>query len=202
MPSFVVDELRGLLTCGDLRGGFARFKCRGCGYERLLPFSCKGRGICTSCMARRAAERSAHLIDEVLPVVPIRQWVLSLPLNLRYMMLFDHDLTLAVLKEFATSLLGFYQDQAKQQGIEDPLAGMVTMIQRFGGHANANIHYHSNILDGAFSRSPDGSLTFHEAPMPKQQDLTVLCSVVRMRVLELLKTYPTLCTSCLQPRNP
>jgi hypothetical protein len=90
-------------------------------------------------MARRAAERAAHLIDEVLPLVPIRQWVLSLPLNVRYMMLYDHDLTLAVLKEFASSLLGFYQDQARQQGIDNPLAGMVTAIQRFGGHANANV---------------------------------------------------------------
>ena len=49
LPSFVVDELRGFLSCGDLRGGFARFKCRGCGYERLLPFSCKGRGFCSLC---------------------------------------------------------------------------------------------------------------------------------------------------------
>jgi hypothetical protein len=64
---------------------------------------------------------------------------------------------------------------------------MVTAIQRFGGHANANVHYHSDILDGTFSRSADWSLIFHEAPMPKQQDITVLCSVVRMRVLELLK---------------
>lgn len=188
LPSFVVDELRGYLACGDLRGGFARFKCRGCGYERFLPFTCRGRGFCGSCLARRAAERSAHLINEVLPVVPIRQWVLSLPLNLRYMMLFDHDLTLAVLKEFATALLGFYQDQAKKQGITNGLVGMVSAIQRFGGALNANPHFHSNLLDGTFSRSPDGTLIFHEAPMPKQQDITVLCSVVRMRVLQLLKT--------------
>ena len=45
---------------------------------------------------------------------------------------FDHDLTLAVLKEFA-SLLGFYQDQANKQGIEDPLAGMVSFIQSASG---------------------------------------------------------------------
>ena len=139
-------------------------------------------------MARRAAERSAFLIDHVIPVVPIRQWVLSLPLPLRYLMLYDHDLTLAVLKEFANSLMGFYQDQAKQQGVEHPLAGMVSAIQRFGGHLNSNIHFHSNILDGTFSLSEDGTLVFHEAPMPKQQDITVLCSVVRMRVLELLKS--------------
>lgn len=35
LPSDLVDELRGYLSCGDLRGGFARFACRSCGYERL-----------------------------------------------------------------------------------------------------------------------------------------------------------------------
>ena len=120
------------------------------------------------CLARRAAERSAYLIDEVLPVVPIRQWVMSLPMNVRYMMLFDHELTLAVLKVVADSILGYYRDQAKTQGIPDGFTGMVSAIQRFGGHLNANIHFHSNLLDGTFSWSPDGTLSFHEAPMPKQ----------------------------------
>jgi len=49
LPSFVEDELRAFISCGDLRGGFARFRCRTCGFERLLPFSCKGRGFCPLC---------------------------------------------------------------------------------------------------------------------------------------------------------
>jgi hypothetical protein len=31
------------------------------------------------------AERAAHLVDRVLPDVPIRQWVLSVPFQLRYL---------------------------------------------------------------------------------------------------------------------
>ena len=30
------------------------------------------------------AERAAHLVDRVLPDVPVRQWVLSVPYRLRY----------------------------------------------------------------------------------------------------------------------
>lgn len=30
-------------------------------------------------------ECAAHLVDEVLPRVPVRQWVLSLPYRLRYL---------------------------------------------------------------------------------------------------------------------
>jgi hypothetical protein len=46
-------------------------------------FSCKGRGVCPSCNARRMVEVAAHLTDQVLPPLPLRQWVLSLPKRIR-----------------------------------------------------------------------------------------------------------------------
>ena len=187
LPSFVEDELRAFVTCGDLRGGFARFQCRRCGFERLLPFSCKGRGFCPSCMARRAADRAAHLVDRVIPLVPTRQFVLSLPVWLRYLLAWRHELCLEVLGIFADALGSFYKDLAKDQGIADGRAAMVSAIQRFGGSLNLNIHFHVTALDGVFAQTPDGDIAFHEAPVPKQKDITVLCSVVRFRVLELLR---------------
>jgi hypothetical protein len=42
------------------------------------------------------AERAAHLVDRVLSDVPIRQWVLSVPYRLRYLLAWDHDLCRAV----------------------------------------------------------------------------------------------------------
>ena len=33
------------LDCGDLHCGFARVKCKGCGYEYLFAFSCKRRHL-------------------------------------------------------------------------------------------------------------------------------------------------------------
>ena len=41
------------------------------------------RGFCPSCGARRMAESAAPLVDEVIPRVPVRQWVLSFPIPLR-----------------------------------------------------------------------------------------------------------------------
>ena len=55
-----------------------------CQAERLVAFSCKRRGFCPSCGARRMAEGAALLVDEVLPREPLRQWVLSVPFALRY----------------------------------------------------------------------------------------------------------------------
>ena len=81
LPGFVKHELRSFLACGISAHGFARFRCRSCGHSRLVPFSCRGRGFCPSCTARRLADQAAHLVDHVIPHVPVRQWVLSLPLR-------------------------------------------------------------------------------------------------------------------------
>jgi hypothetical protein len=73
LPEFIAREFREFLACGVLAHGFARVRCGHCAFERLVPFSCKGRGFCPSCGGRRMTERAARLVDEVLPVVPVRQ---------------------------------------------------------------------------------------------------------------------------------
>jgi hypothetical protein len=90
LPQFVEREFREFLTCGVFEHGVARFRCEGCGREHLLPFSCKGRGWCPSCGGRRMTERAAHLVDAVLPWVPVRQWVLTVPYRLRYQLAWNH----------------------------------------------------------------------------------------------------------------
>jgi len=72
LPLFVEQEFRDFLTCGVLTHGFARVRCGECAFERLVPFSCKGRGFCPSCGGRRMTESAARLVDHVLPHVPIR----------------------------------------------------------------------------------------------------------------------------------
>ena len=84
VPRFVERELRAYLACGSLAYGFLRVHCDACGYDRLVAFSCKGRGFCPSCGGRRMADTAAHLVEHVLPEVPVRQWVLTLPYPLRY----------------------------------------------------------------------------------------------------------------------
>jgi hypothetical protein len=93
LPEFIAREFREFLTCGVLAHGFARVRCERCAFEHLVPFSCKGRGFCPSCGGRRMTERAAHLVDEVVPPVPVRQWVLTLPYRLRYLMAWENGAT-------------------------------------------------------------------------------------------------------------
>ena len=85
LPDYVCQEFEEYLKCGRLEHGFLRVQCETCHAEHLVAFSCKRRGFCPSCGARRMAESAALLVDEVLPNRPMRQWVLSVPFPLRFL---------------------------------------------------------------------------------------------------------------------
>ena len=185
LPRFVEQEFRNFLTCGCLAGGFARFHCD-CGLDRLVAFSCKGRGFCPSCGGRRMAERAAHLVDHVFPDVPIRQWVLSLPYRLRYRLAWDHDLCRAVVRAFLHAVLGWLRRRARRAGVVDGRGGAVVVIQRFGGSLNLNVHLHGLVLDGVFARDADGGLTFHRTRPLTALDVDEVLATVEARVGALL----------------
>jgi hypothetical protein len=83
LPRFIKDEFDGFLKCGILAREFLRLRCGECSHDKMLVFSCKRRGLCPSCCARRMSQTAARLVDHVIPHVPVRQWVLSLPIALR-----------------------------------------------------------------------------------------------------------------------
>jgi len=56
LPGNVRREFEGYLKCGRLEHGFLRLRCDTCHAERLLACSCKRRGFCPSCGARRMAD--------------------------------------------------------------------------------------------------------------------------------------------------
>ena len=86
LPDFVKKEFEEFLKCGLLAHGFLRLQCESCRQEKLVAFSCKRRGFCPSCGAKRMAESASHLLDEVFPHKPLRQWVLSFPFPLRLLL--------------------------------------------------------------------------------------------------------------------
>jgi ribosomal protein S27E len=85
LPRHVQREFEDYLKCGRLEHGFLRVRCDACHAERFVAFSCKRRGFCPSCGTRRMIDSAALLVEEVLPEVPVRQWVLSVPFALRYL---------------------------------------------------------------------------------------------------------------------
>ena len=147
LPDYIEDEFDAYLKCGRLEEGFLRLRCEHCHAEKLVAFSCKKRGFCPSCGARRMAETAALLADEVLPERPLRQWVLSLPYALRFLLATDPDALTLVLGAVYRTISGYLLKTAGLTRITGA-TGAVTLIQRFGSAANLNIHLHCLVLDG------------------------------------------------------
>ncbi len=188
LPRFVRRELRRYLDCGILAFGFARVHCSSCGKDELVAFSCKGRGFCPSCCGRRMADSAAHLCDEVLPQVPVRQWVLSLPFRIRYLLAYDARLCSAVRRIVVRTLLDWLRERAASAGVSGGRSGAVVLAQRFGGALNLNLHFHTLVLDGVFTRPKRfGPPVFHEAAPLTDEDVVAVNTLLHRRIVHYLR---------------
>jgi Transposase zinc-binding domain/Putative transposase len=187
----VEREFYEYLRCGILAHGFLRLGCDTCHHELLVPFSCKRRGFCPSCAGRRMAQMAAHLVEQVLPWVPTRQWVVSVPIPLRYWTASSPDLIAKVHTIIRRTIAQYYVNQAITRGVlrGKVHAGSVTFIQRFGSALQLNVHYHLLCLEGVYlDRTDQGRLPrFLQGEPPTDTDITAVIQKISRRVIRLLR---------------
>jgi len=136
------------------------------------------------------ADTAAHLVDRVLPEVPVRQWVLTLPYPLRYRCAWNARLTSEVLRCFLRAVFADYRRRAKREvGVRGGACGSVTFIQRFGSALNLTPHFHTLVLDGVYEGGASTPGRFHPLDPPETDDVArVLAGTARRirRRLEIL----------------
>ncbi len=164
--------------------GFVRARCEDCGTSRAIAFSCKRRGFCPSYSGRRMADTAARLADDVLPRVPVRQWVLSFPYEIRYRLAYDGELVATVLAVFLCVVGRWYRRQAQALGHDSARCGSVTFVQRFGSSLNLNPHLHVLMLDGVYVDG-DEAPVFVPAPPLSDQDVQQIVQTSTRRILRL-----------------
>jgi hypothetical protein len=170
------------LPCGDPHFGFLRLRCLNpdCPKkaERLVPFSCKTRGLCPSCGQARAIAWAERMVEEVLPDVPYVQLVFTIPKILRKGYLFDRSLYGDLCRAAYASTKKFFQ--AHFPTLEKPVPAMVVAPQSFGSLANFHPHCHALSSLGVFTR--DG--LFH--PVPQDLDFSPLLDLFREELFRIL----------------
>jgi hypothetical protein len=162
----VERELRSYLTCGILCFGFGRARCTSCGQGFVVALSCKGRGVCPSCNGRRMAQTAAHLVDHVIPPVPVRQWVISVPKRLRCFLADRPNAVAALTRIFIEEIerllctaAGLTRD-GHRPSVARPRLGAVSFLHRFGSALNHHVHLHACATDGVFVPTSDGPPAF------------------------------------------
>jgi hypothetical protein len=191
LPAYVERALYDSLQCGVLAHGFLRLGCDTCHHELLLAFSGKRRGFCPSCAGRRMAQTAAHLVEQVMPWVPTRQWVVSVPIPLRDWMASSQDLTATVHTIMRTTIGQYDVNKAVTRGFAraNIQPGSVTFIQRFGSAINVNVHYHVVFLEGvSLDRAAQG-LTPRciMVEPPTDADIAAIIAKISHRVMRTLR---------------
>ncbi len=182
LPRHVRREFEDYLKCGRLEHGFLRVRCEGCHAEKLVAFSCKRRGFCPSCGARRMTESAALLVDEVLPHAPIRQWVLSVPFALRYLFARDPQAMGAALGVVYRRIAVFQRHRAGFRRA-DADCGAVTLIKHFGSALNLNVHFHMLVPDGVYRcTAGTGIPEFVRLAAPTAEQLQTLVETISARI--------------------
>ena len=130
------------------------------------------------------AETAALLADGVLPERPLRQWVLSLPYALRFLLATDPDALTLVLGAVYRTISGYLLKSADLTRTTGA-TGAVTLIQRFGSALNLNVHFHMIFPDGVYV--PGDQPVFRHVPAPTSVQLQVLVQQIAGRMGRLLE---------------
>lgn len=134
---------------------------------------------------------AAWLCERLPPPVPLRQWVLSLPRVLRYLLAYDGRLLRAVSSAAMGEVFRFLRLRARRNlglsSTRQALPGALIAVQRFGSSLNLNIHFHAMVLDGVYARDAFGGPAFIELPPPTLDDLNRVVARIAKAVLALLR---------------
>jgi hypothetical protein len=135
-------------------------------------------------------QTALNLTEHVLPPVPLRQWVFTLPHPLRARLAYDAPLLGAVTRLFVDSILGWYQRHLRTSTRELAQSGAVVAVQRASSDLKLNPHLHAVFLDGVYlpvADGPDGAPDFRALPRLSTTDVADALQVARARILRYLE---------------
>jgi len=188
LPKYVVKEFEAFLACGIPAYGFLRLACKTCKEEKIAAFSCKKRGFCPSCCAKRQAEAASHLVENVLPITAYRQFVVTFPIPLRYWMHANKELFAKVYGTVIKEIHKYYVEKALATGIKNPKSGAISFTQLAGSALALNPHLHILCCDGVFQERKNGeSFRFRNLPTITDQEVDKLLIAISSKVLKHLR---------------
>jgi hypothetical protein len=130
---------------------------------------------------------AAHLVDHVLPSeIPMRQWVLTAPHEVRRMLALRPDALTACGRLFVEEIARWQKQAAIRRGDAGGETGAVTFVQRFNSLLGCFVHFHVVVPDGVFVRQGE-AVTFQEGPAPSRQDIAYVAARVEARMTRWLR---------------
>jgi hypothetical protein len=137
-----------------------------------------------------------HLEQRVLPRVPIRHWICSLPWGLRALLGYDRKLCAEVVSAFMAEVDRSLRWRAKRglglASVAQAHTGSVVAVQRTDSALRLNVHFHALVLDGVYVQAdgdPRAPLEFRELDTPTQADIAEVATRTAARVERILRAH-------------
>ena len=147
------------------------------------------------------ANTASAVVDRVLPDVPVRQFVLTLPYELRKLVAFKADVLTAIGRIAVEAIFATYRARAKRHGVEAGECGAINLVQRFGS-LNLHVHFHIMVIDGVFTSRRGGAACCSIAALPPaREELDSIARRVRDRSLAWLRRHGYLDERPLEERS-
>ena len=144
----VTRSLQQYLTCGILDFGCAKAWCPSCNHSFLVAFSCKRRGCCPSCAAKRAVIFAENLHARVLGNVPVRHIVFTLPKRIRPYFQYDRKLLAIIASAAGAAITKVVTTSLGTDTVPAAVLALHTGSETLGW----NPHAHLIVADGGFTK--------------------------------------------------
>jgi hypothetical protein len=158
--------------------GEAHLRCGRCGLAAAVRFRCAGR--CDRECEQR--ERAAAALLRVIPRVPVRHWVLTLPGALRTASAIDQRLVRELSRELIAKVFALVRSRTKESARLQ--CGAISLVHRASRALVLDVHVHALVLDGGYVATGRGPDEF--VPMdgePTVDELALLCASLREALL-------------------
>lgn len=165
-------------------------RCGACGLEQQVRVACPTR--CPRCpfdVGRTGASTVA-----LLPRVPVRHWVLTLPEKWRWTLARRPETLRRVSRAFMREVFGWLRERAAEHtGRSAGLhCGAVAAVHRTGSSLELNVHLHGLVLDGVYLVEGDGEAVFHPThDDPSGSELSRIVRGVQRRAREIMSVKAT-----------
>ena len=132
-------------------------------------------------------EASTHLVENVLPVVDYRQFVVSFPIPLRYWLQANRRLCAKIHKIMIAQVHKYYIDKASANGIKHPKPGSISITQRWVSALNLNVYCHILCPDGIYTNINDNG-RFRNVDPITDDEVAALVERIAHSIMRYLKS--------------
>lgn len=151
----LIDSIETMISCHNFNNGYLYYECPNCKNFYMIGFSCKSR-FCQSCGQKYKKARTEKISEKCLKM-PHRQFVFTIPCDLRIYFRKDHRLLDLLFKSASEALVSCLKKSAPIAYVkEHRQLGYIMFLHTFG--RDLKWHPHLHILLAERYISNDGSI--------------------------------------------